>query len=94
MANTLSLRESVRSLAHDGVLDKPDKSCSMSLRAPRKMAPASTHHGLKLSLPLSKLLLRLREHPIFDPAANVKDKWSAKRTLADVDTSHSLLEVP
>ena len=41
-----------------------------------------------------KLLLRLREHPISDPAANVKGTWSAKRTLGDVETNHPLLEVP
>ena len=66
--------------------------CIANFRAPmilmvhRKCArPLATH---------IKLRLRLREHPISDPAANVKGKWLAKRTLGDAGTNHPLLEVP
>lgn len=40
------------------------------------------------------LIIRLDEHPIFDPRANVRDSSSAKRKLGDINTNHSLLEVP
>lgn len=94
MANALSLRESVRSLAQEKIFDKPNKFCVVPLHTLPKVMAHGEASPAELLAASSRLFFRLREHPISGPRANVKGKWLAKRRLGGADTNHPLLEAP